>query len=488
MSNKISWFGVDFGTTNSAAVSFTGISQEDLRQLTYGDDEGRPLPSVVSINKKTGEIITGREAKDRKNELLEDYEYFSSIKSIIDKDKVWKIAGNDWTPIDIAAEVFKTLKKMVNESTGDTLDEAVVAVPVGFSALKRANLRKAAFKAGVNIKMFISEPTAAFCSNYAKLKNCKNVAVFDWGGGTLDVAILNISDGKIHELATEGMSVAGNDIDRKLAEKMHYKFIRGKSPIISFDELDSLTKDQLIMKCEKAKCDFSDEDLVTISINKYGNYGAVRDTLDYDFFSLLLESEIQNALYCLEKAIHKSNLNKASLDCILCVGGSSKLRPLREKLESIYGDMVYYPEKVMWDIAKGAAITATKPGCYALNKSIGIILSDGSYFPLLREGQKIPCSEVSYTFATVEGSTEKPQDARFVFTDSENANQRTFTENFVVPMRGFSDEYLKLSCYIDPDFIFKLKVGSNRMHDDVYRVWAYENLKIYYEIESGNDE
>ena len=103
MSNKISWFGVDFGTTNSAAVSFTGISQEDLRQLTYGDDEGRPLPSVVSINKKTGEIITGREAKDRKNELLEDYEYFSSIKSIIAKDKVWKIARNDWTPIDIAA-------------------------------------------------------------------------------------------------------------------------------------------------------------------------------------------------------------------------------------------------------------------------------------------------------------------------------------------------------------------------------------------------
>ena len=80
------------------------------------------------------------------------------------------------------------------------MDEAVVAVPVGFSALKRANLRKAAFKAGVNIKMFISEPTAAFCSNYAKLKNCKNVAVFDWGGGTLDVAILNISTVKFMNL------------------------------------------------------------------------------------------------------------------------------------------------------------------------------------------------------------------------------------------------------------------------------------------------
>lgn len=177
MSSKSSWFGIDFGTTNSAAVSFTGVSEADIKTLMYGDDEGRPLPSVVAINKNTGEIITGREAKDQRNTLLKDYEYFPSIKSIIDEDRTWNIAGKDWTPVDIASEVFTALKRNV-EKRGNVLDEAVVAVPNAFSSSKKANLRKAAEKAGIDVAMFISEPTAAFCSNYTKFANCKSVLSF----------------------------------------------------------------------------------------------------------------------------------------------------------------------------------------------------------------------------------------------------------------------------------------------------------------------
>lgn len=484
MSDKISWFGIDFGTTNSAAVSYTGATYDTISQINYGDDEGRPIPSVVAINKHTGEIITGREAKERRNVLIGDYEYFSSIKSIISEEREWKIAGKVWTPVDIASEIFKAIKDRIERDNKNEIDEAVVAVPVGFSSNKKNHLRKAAKNAGINIKMFISEPTAAFCSNYTKLKDCKYVAVFDWGGGTLDVAVLQVSDGNIHELSTEGMNVAGNYIDRKLAEKMHRKFMRGRVPVISFEELDPATKDQLILKCEKAKCDFSDDDLVSISINKYGNYGSVRDTIDYDFFSLLLESEIEDATNCLERAIKRANINRANLDCILCVGGSSRLRPLREKLEQLYGeDLVYYPERVMWDIAKGAAIICTRPGGYALNKSIGMLLSDGTYFPLLQKGQKIPCQELKLTFGMTDASENGLNEARFIFTDAENEKERTFIEHFIVPTRGFCDEYLKLSCYIDPDFIFKLKVFSNRMLEQVARVWSYDKIKIYYKIE-----
>lgn len=484
MNDKISWFGIDFGTTNSAAVSYTGITQNNLRQINYGDDEGRPMPSVVAINKLTGEIITGRDAKDKCNVLIEDYEYFSSIKSIISEERIWTIAGRDWTPVDIAAQVFKALKVKIEEDSDAVLDEAVVAVPVGFSSKNKEHLRSAATQAGINIRMFISEPTAAFCSNYDQLKHCETIAVFDWGGGTLDVMVLELSEGKILELSSEGLSFAGNDIDRKLAGKMHTKFMRNKESTIPFEELDPVTKDQLIMKCEKAKCDFSDEDLVSISINRYGSYGAVRDTLDYDFFTLLLEKDVQDAVDCLERALKKANINRVNLDRILCVGGSSKLRPLREKLEQLYGDdLVYYPDRVMWDIAKGAAIISTKPGQYALNKSIGMLLSDGTYFPLLQKGQKIPCQELQLTFGMLEASENGSKEARFVFTDSEKDNDRTFLEHFIVPTRGFCDEYLNLSCYIDPNFIFKLKVGSNRMLEQVSRVWSYDAIKIYYKIE-----
>lgn len=487
MNDKISWFGIDFGTTNSAAFSFTGATKETMKPISYGDDEGRPLPSIVAINKNTGEVITGRKAKDAKNELMEDCEFFSSVKTVLDKDKIWNIAGKDWMPEDIAAEVFKSIKEKIERDSDNVIDEAVISVPVGFSINKKGHLRRAALKAGISVKMFINEPTAAFCSNYLNLKSCRNVAVFDWGGGTLDVAVLKVDDGIVQELATESLSVAGDDIDKKIAQKIHDKFMKDKEQKIAYDELDAVTKDQLLLKCEKAKCDFSDdEDLVQISINKYGNYGSVRDTISYDFFSLLLESEINDAIGCLEQAIKKADLNKVTLDRILCVGGSSKLKPLREKLSLKYGeDMIYYPDKVMWDIAKGAAIISTNPGRCALCKSIGMLLSDGSYLPFFQKGQEIPCKEFELTLGTVDKTERNTQYARFVFTDSHSENDRTFLENFVVPIRGFVDEYIKLSCYIDPDFIFKLKVCSSNMPEEASRVWSYDKLKIFYQIERG---
>jgi|LSQX01.1.fsa_nt_gb molecular chaperone DnaK len=484
--SKFSWFGIDFGTTNSAAFSFTGTNSDNISPIPYGDDEGRPFPSVVAINKETGEIITGREAKDRRNTLIETHEYFSSIKSIIDSNKKWIIAGREWTAEEITSEIFKSLAERVKRNNANIVEEAVVAVPVGFSDKKKVHLRRAAQKAGIKIRMFISEPTAAFCSNYNELKSCKNVVVFDWGGGTLDVAVLKIDNGRIQELSTEGMNVAGNHIDRKLAEKMHAKFMRSKTPAVSFEEMDATIKDQLIMKCEKAKCDFCDDDIVSVSINRYGGYGSVRDTMNYDFFSLLLEEEVEEAINCLKRAIKKANLNTANIDRILCVGGSSRLRPLREKIEENYKeDLIYYPDEVMWDIAKGAAIISTRPGKYSLNKSIGIILSDGSYLPLLNEGQQIPCEEMHLTLGTVEGSSKEVKEARFIFTDSENPLKRSFVEHFVFPLRGFVDEYISLSCYIDPDFIFKLKLVSNRMHENSSKVWSYDKLKICYQIEEG---
>ena len=78
-----SWFGIDFGTTNSAAVSLTGTDSDTITPIHYGDDEGRPMPSVVAINRQTREIVVGREAKDNRNSLIQTHEYFTSIKTII---------------------------------------------------------------------------------------------------------------------------------------------------------------------------------------------------------------------------------------------------------------------------------------------------------------------------------------------------------------------------------------------------------------------
>ena len=327
--------------------------------------------------------------------------------------------------------------------------------------------------------MFIGEPTAAFCSNYNELKSCKNVAVFDWGGGTLDVTVLRVEDGKVMEVAESGMQFAGNDIDIKFAQKIHARFMREKNLSISFDELDPKTKDQLLTKCEQAKCDFEDEDVVQVRLNRYGNYGPVRHSVDYEYFSLLLEDDINNALICLKEAIQKAGLNSASLDCILCVGGSSKLRPLKEKLIEIYGeDLVYYPDRVMWDIAKGAAISSSRSSTFCSNQDIGLLLSDGEMFTLLHKGQPLPCKEFEMNFAI----TDDEKYARFVVTDSKYAEKRTFTDTILHPTRGFLGEFFTVGCYVDQDFVFKLKIRSSSAYKNKFEVWQYSGLKIYYKI------
>lgn len=481
MDRQINWFGIDFGTTNSAAVSFTGTDLLSVKEIDCGDYEGRPFPSLVAINVKNGSVITGREARERKNELSSEYKFFSSIKSIIGSDVPYEIAGKKWKPVDIAAEILKGLKRNVSENKGLKCDEAIVAVPIGFTADKKKNLREAAKKAGINVKMFISEPTAAFCSNYMNLKGNKYVAVFDWGGGTLDIAMLKVEDGKVYEMATDGMSVAGDDIDKLIADKIHARIAEEKGIRKELSELDDITKDTLLMRCERAKCSFSDGDEVaTIRINRYDEVGTVRQSIEYDFFAELISPIVADAIRLLEGVIRKAGLTTANVDKILCVGGSSKLRPFREKIEEIYGrEMLYYPEKVMWDIAKGAAIVNMSSGKFGLNQDLGLILDDGEFFPLILRGQTLPCRERVISFAI----TNDEKHAKFVVTDAKEPEKRSFTQYITVPAGGFMKEQFELACFIDPDHLFRLSIRSTQFMKQYLHFWTYDKLKIYYGIE-----
>lgn len=473
------FFGIDFGTTNSAVVAIAAVDGNKISELTIGEEK-RPLPSFVAINKKTGEVKTGRDAK---NSIVnsEKYEVFASIKTIIGEDREWKIAGKTWTQIDIAAELFKALKSNAELRANMEMTEAVVAVPVGFSSIKKNNIRKAAKLAGINITMFISEPTSAYCSRINEMKKYKNVAVFDWGGGTLDVVVLRVEGNIIHEQATVGINMAGNDIDRKIAQRVCLMVARKSNQDFSFDDLPPEIQLRLLGICEQAKCDLADEDVATISIARLGNYGRALERIDYDYFSLLIENEIEKAVDCLMKALADAGMNTESIDCILCEGGSSRLRPLQTRLLQIFSrEKLLFPRQAMWDIGAGAAEVAYKPGCYTLNRPIGLMLSNNKFYPLLKIGQRIPTQEKTVTF----GIVEKNNEARFILTDGESDKEQTFTEYFPVKLRGFTDEIIKVSCYIDSDMVFRMKVKSNRMPDDYFRVWTYSNLKVSYEIDA----
>lgn len=480
------FFGIDFGTTNSAVVAISAIRGEKVGESRkIGEDERHPLPSFVAIHKTTGEVKTGLSAKNTFSNS-DDYQVFSSIKTVIDDDKEWTIAGRVWKPVDIAAELFKALKNNVKEKTDGSmnLDKAVVAVPVGFSPKKKNSIRRAAKAAGIKIQMFISEPTSAYCSRLNQMKSFENVAVFDWGGGTLDVVVLRIEKNIIREMTSIGMNLAGNDIDKILAKDICKRVSRKTNQNFTFDDLSPEYQLRLLNTCEQAKCNLSDEDIATIPIAKLDRFGRVLEKIDYDYFALLIENEVEQAIDCLLKALSEAGMNREAIDCIICEGGSSRLRPLQTKLLEYFDrDKLIFPRTAMWDIGAGAAEIAFRPGCYTLNRPIGIIQSDHRFYPLLKMGQRVPTEEKTVKFGVIEDSDE----ARFILSDGEDESTRTFTEYFPVKIRGLGDEVLQVSCYIDADMVFRMKVRSNRMPDDVFRVWTYSNLNLSYEIDAPKE-
>ena len=445
----------------------------------YGDDEGRPIPSVVAINRETGEVYTGRDAWNKKMELAESCVYIGSVKTILDTDWSQKIAGKNWTTVDIAAEVFKALKITVLDRVDTLLEEATIAIPIGFSAEKRERLRKAAGMAGIRITSFVSEPTAAFFANYSELKSASTVAVFDWGGGTLDVSIIQNSDGKISELAKEGNNIAGDYIDREIARRIHAKIARKKGLERAFEDMPKSAQDLLLVRSERAKRILSDDDAATISMLRYGEYGVCKETLDYDWFADIVAPQVDAAIACLEKAISESGVGLANIDRIVMVGGSSNLRPLLEKMDKRYGDLLYFPEQTMWNVGQGAARLAMTPGEYYSNQSVGIILSDGSYFELLPEN----CSLKEWSREINFALTDTNEEARFVFAGSPDINDSPLKyRSLVVPAYRFLQEQINLKVRVDKDLVFSALAKSNMRPDEFSRFWNYEQLKCYYKL------
>lgn len=472
------YFGIDFGTTRSATVGYL-VMDHSPEVFLYGDEEGRPIPSVIAINKTTGEVYTGREAWDKKMELSESCEYISSVKTILDQDTTMTIAGREWSPVDVAAELFKALRKNVKERTGVEMTAAAVAIPIGFSPKKREKLRNAAKAAGITITSFISEPTAAFFANYDELRSSSIVAVFDWGGGTLDVSILQNANGRISELATAGSNIAGDYIDNKIAQRIHTKIARKKGMEIAFADMPSSAQDMMRVRSESAKRALGDDDTATISINNYGSYGACREILDYDWFADIVEPEVNMAMDCLKKAIDQSRVGLANIDRIVLVGGSSNLRPLLERMDELYGNKLFFPEGTMWNVGQGAAKLSMTPGSYYSNQSVGIILSDNSYFELLPPDTKLSGWKAEQHF----GITDTNKEARFVFGGSPDIEESPARfKSLEVPAYRFLQEQLILQVLVDADMVFSAVAGSTMRPSEFRRVWEYPQLKCYYKL------
>lgn len=468
-------YGIDFGTTNSACIGLT----EANHRIPFGDEyDGAPFPSFVAIDKVSGKVHTGRECWSKRQEFAQTCEIITSVKRYLGSDRSWKIAGKEWTPSDIACEILKAMKKNVSNSGAGELKCATISVPVGFSFEKRADLRKAAEKAGIDISSFVSESTAAFFKFYENYKHMKNIGIIDWGGGTLDVSILENKNGTIRELSTAGAPIGGDIIDHKLAEWAHREYSIQKNLNLSFDQMPAHDRDSLIYACEQAKKRLYVKDAVEIALLKYGPSGTLRRTIDATTFASLIDHEVSQTISCFEGALSKSLLGIEELDCIIMVGGSVQLRPFIDKVEAKWDVLKVWPEESEWSVADGSAQLEITSGKNVVEKALGILLADSSFYPLIKWGEIADGFCRQFVFSMVEDSTT----ANLIFIDED----KNLIGTIDLPITGFFQEKIELEVLINENLICCISARSrNRSHQYCNQL-QYSGLKFNYVLPDSN--
>jgi len=476
--------GIDFGTTNSSIIVLkNGVHR-------YGDSENETLPSVVAINKENGRVICGKDALSLLEKEDNDFEVFRSIKSVLDdRDKTFEIANKIWTPEDIAEQIFIKLKQTVYERSNReyNVNKAVVAIPVNFSPEKRRILRRAAERAGIEVKSFITESTAAFIANYKSTKGSTITVVFDWGGGTLDVSVIEYNHGTISELATRGKKFAGNDIDEKIARKLH-SITEDKYKLhLNFDDLSDAVQNRMLRRCESAKIQLSENECAKTFPIKYGDYGQIQidgNIISRTWLSNLLEEDINKISECLMESLRIAKQNIYNVDKIILTGGSCKLKTIQDKMVSKYGkDKIIIPQDSSWDVTLGAAILSCVDYDIQIGTKVSLVLHDGSECPILTENTFLPYRK-KYCF----GILDTTKQARFVFGGDPDINRLEDKYRVLdVKCENFLEEQIILDVYIDEDLMFIAKANSNfyiyNNPENAYTVFEYPHLKFKYRID-----
>lgn len=479
-------YGIDFGTTNSAVV------WDANTLLDVGD--GRPFPSLVAIDKATGQVRTGRAAREQREKLeQEDFIVIPSVKKYLGRPMTWRAGGKSWTPRMIATELFKGIKQHATQRGDITrhsaLDQAVVSIPIGFKPERRRELRAAAYDAGIEITDFISEPTAAFLHCRRELPGVSSVAVFDWGGGTLDVSVLEIDGHRIRELATEGLERAGDDIDRRIAAWVHTEVMRSRSATTTFDEVTGMELDRLLVQSERAKIELSGgaRDKVALNLISYQGAPASVD-LTRATLASLVEPFLLDAVRTLRKALARGAANswtrRRDVDSILLVGGSSKLFGVYERLDELFPARVQRAERPDWAVGQGASELARRRGHYELMQRLCVVLSDGYGHDLVPLGARF--GEGVHVHRL--GIIEEADAAQLVFAESDVLSD-TMTDtapvlrqigNLSVPVMGFDSEPIEVSAILTQELTLQVAARSLDGNKEDVRRWEYDMLRFGY--------
>ena len=318
--------GIDLGTTNSCVCVFEGGEAKVI-----ANPEGlRTTASVVAF--KNGEIIVGQKAK---NQMVTNPETISSIKRKMGTNEKVHANGKDYTPEEISAMILSDLKKTAEAYLGEKVTKAVITVPAYFNDAERQATKNAGKIAGLEVERIINEPTAAALAyGLDKQEKTEQILVYDLGGGTFDVSILEIGDGVFEVKSTSGNNhLGGDDFDEKIIEYLVADIKKEHNIDLSNDKM---AMQRIKDAAEKAKKELSGMSSTTISLpflaqNENGvvNY---ETTLTKAKFEELIDDLVESTLDPVHKALKDAKMKKEDIDKVILVGGST-LEPVRKALK-----------------------------------------------------------------------------------------------------------------------------------------------------------
>ena len=324
--------GIDLGTTNSCVAVMEGG-----KPTVIANTEGaRTTPSVVAFT-KTGERLVGEPAK--RQAVTNAEKTISSIKRDMGTDRGRTIDGKKYSPQQISAMILQKLKADAESYLGEKVTEAVITVPAYFNDAQRQATKDAGKIAGLDVKRIINEPTAAALAYGLDNEKEQKIMVYDLGGGTFDVSIIEIGDGVIEVLATNGDThLGGDDFDNKIIQWMLDEFKKAEGVDLSGDKM---AMQRLKDAAEKAKKELSSA--MTTNINLPFITATAEGPKHFDMnltrakFDELTRDLVDKTAIPVQNAMKDAGLNYSDLGQVLLVGGSTRIPAVQDKVRALTG-------------------------------------------------------------------------------------------------------------------------------------------------------
>lgn len=349
--------GIDLGTTNSCVAVLEG----DVPTVIANKEGYRTTPSIVAFAKdKT--MLVGDPA--RRQAAVNAERTIFSIKRHMGSDYRKKIDGKAYSPQEISAFILMKLKKDAEDFLGDTVTDAVITVPAYFNDAQRQATKDAGRIAGLNVLRIINEPTSAALAYGLDNGQAQKILVYDLGGGTFDVSIIEIGDHVIEVLATSGDNhLGGDDFDERIVQYLVEQFKKTEGINLSKDTaaLQRLKEEAEKAKKELSSCMTTNINLPFLAMAKDGPHH-MDIQLSRSKFEELTKDLIERTVIPVENAIHDAGLTKSQIDMVLLVGGLTRIPAVQDKVRTLMGKEPSRNVNPDECVAIGAAVQAGKLG------------------------------------------------------------------------------------------------------------------------------